>query len=73
MATRKLICTDNRIIGQAPSDMRIVRWAAATDAEGLTMNADVAGLVYIWRLDPATDVSAWPVGAFRYVTDSDVP
>jgi hypothetical protein len=70
MAVRKLVCTHNDIRGQAPDDIRIVRWAAAQDEEGLTLNAGADGIVYVWRLDPATDVSAWPVGAFLYVTDS---
>ena len=70
MATRKYVCTDNRIIGQAPDDVRLVRWVLATDEEAAGLNAGIDGSVLIWRLDPATDVSAWPVGGFLYVTDS---
>jgi hypothetical protein len=70
MATRKLICTHNNTVGAGADSVRVIRWALATDAEGLTLNEGVEGLVYIWRLDPAMDVSAWPVGTPLYVTDS---
>lgn len=73
MPTRKLVCTDNRIIGQAPNDVRLVRWSGATDAEGVTLNTGTDGIVLVWRLDPAADVSAWPVGSYLYLTDSPTP
>lgn len=73
MATRKLVCTDNRIVGQTPNDVRIVRWVNATDSEGMTLNAGMDGIVLVWRLDPAADASAWTVGSFVYVTDSANP